>query len=95
MKSKRDKARELLRQLKPLLVIGSLMCTAFSTWQYLNWACSKRLCEMEKSYVQACLHMEFVAQLYLDQLADGRYFLHEQPANATSWQLAGVRKMLD
>ena len=66
MKSKRKKAREVLRQSKPLLLIGSPMCTAFSTWQHLNWARSKRLDDMQKAYVQACVHMEFIAQLYLD-----------------------------
>ena len=47
--------------------------------------------EMEKSYVQACVHMEFVAQLYLDQLAEGRYFLREHPKFATSWELECMR----
>ena len=39
---------------------------------------------MEKSYVQACVHMEFVAPLYSDQLAEGCYFLDEHPEIALS-----------
>ena len=93
LKSKRDKAREMLQQSKPLLLIGSPMCTAFSTWQHLNWTRSKRPADMEKAYVQACVHMEFVAQLYLDQLAEGRYFLHEHPKFATSWELECMRRL--
>ena len=93
LKSKRDKAREMLRQSKPMLLIGSPMCTAFSTWQYLNWTRSRRPADMEKAYVQACVHMEFVAQLYLDQLAEDRYFLHEHPKFATSWELECMRRL--
>ena len=50
-----------------------------------RWARSKRPGDMQKAYVQACVHMEFVAKVYLDQLAEGRYFLHEHPNFATSW----------
>ena len=31
--SKRDKARRLIREQRPILLIGSPMCTQFSTWQ--------------------------------------------------------------
>ena len=31
LKSKRDKARRILQESKPILLIGSPMCTAFST----------------------------------------------------------------
>ena len=34
--AKRIKARQLLQRTKPMLLIGSPMCTAFSTWQRLN-----------------------------------------------------------
>ena len=36
-----NKARELLRSSKPVLLIGSLMCTTFSLWQRLNQARAK------------------------------------------------------
>ena len=85
LKSKRDKARRLLQESKPVLLIGSPMCTAFSTWQRLNWARTERLDEMRRAYIQACAHMQFVAQLYLDQIYDGRYFLHEHTKHASSW----------
>ena len=38
LKSKRDQARRLLRESKPILLIGSPMCKALSTWQRLNCA---------------------------------------------------------
>ena len=39
---------------------------------------------MHKAYVQACVHMEFVMQLYHKQVLGGRYFLHEHPRHASS-----------
>ena len=93
LKSKRDKARRILQETKPMLLIGSPMCTHFSTWQRLNWARTNRPEEMRKAYVQACAHMQFVAQLYLDQILDGRYFLHEHPKYASSWELECMRRL--
>ena len=37
-RDKREKARRMLREQKPILLIGSPMCTQFSTWQYLNYS---------------------------------------------------------
>ena len=31
-------------------------------------------------------HLKFVAELYLEQMNQGRYFLHEHPASASSWK---------
>ena len=36
MKHMRDRAMSKLKNEKPLLLIGSPMCTAFSTWQRIN-----------------------------------------------------------
>ena len=36
VRAKREKAREILRKQQPYLLIGSPMCTAFSSWQHLN-----------------------------------------------------------
>ena len=93
LKSKRDKARRILQESKPILLIGSPMCTAFSTWQRINWARTGRPDEMRRAYIQACAHMQFVAQLYLDQIYEGRYFLHEHPKHASSWELECMRRM--
>ena len=34
--------------------------------------------------VKARLHLDFVTELYKDQVDDGRFFLHEHPAHAES-----------
>ena len=38
-------------------------------------------------------HMEFAVRMYRIQLNEGRYFIHEHPASATSWRLPVVRKL--
>ena len=37
--------------------------------------------------------MEFVASLYAEQAAAGRYFLHEHPSGASSWGLTAVKAL--
>ena len=86
-RDKRDKARALLRKYRPLLLIGSPMCTAFSTFQNINRYKYVDPGAKQRAYVQACLHMEFVASLYREQLESGGYFLHEHPQWASSWEL--------
>ncbi len=93
-KDKREKARALLRRQRPLLLIGSPMCTAFSTWQYLNARKYKDPNAKLKAKIQAQLHMHFVVSLHCEQLEAGRYFLHEHPRWATSWNLPDVEGML-
>ena len=48
---------------------------------------------MLKAYVQACNHMEFVAQLYKEQMLGGRYFLNEHPRHASSWELKCIKRL--
>ena len=35
-------------------------------------------------------HVKFCIELYMEQVRGGRYFLHEHPENATSWQMPEV-----
>ena len=76
-----------------MLLVGSPMCTAFSTWQRINN-------KIRDPYVVACekkravMHLEFCIELYREQLRHGRYFLHEHPAYATSWQEEAMRGLM-
>ncbi len=93
LEHKRRRARALLREQKPYMLVGSPMCTHFTTWQRLNEAKSKDVVSMRRAYTAAVVHMDFVAQLYVEQMQDGRYFLHEHPLSASSWQLPSIDKL--
>ena len=82
----REKARRMIRETRPLLLVGSPMCTWFSIIQNLNRGKVDPVV-WEKGYKQAVEHLKFVFELYDMQVRGGRYFLHEHPASATSWKL--------
>ena len=91
----REKAKALVLKERPYVLIGSPPCTAFSSWQHLNaarlgWTAQ----EIRRRRAEGELHVRFCCELYKLQAAAGRYYLHEHPANATSWQLEEVRAML-
>ena len=89
----RSKARERLRRDKPMVLIGSPMCTAFCRLQSINYA------KMDPDRVRAILararmHLNFVCSLYEEQVKSGRYFIHEHPAMATLWEEPAVRRVM-
>ena len=92
--AKREKVREMLRQRRPYLLIGSPPCTAYSTWQALNAAKSDDPTAYRKAKLQGDIHLRFVASLYRDQLENGKYFLHEHPRWASSWGVPEVNDMV-
>jgi hypothetical protein len=66
----RNKAEKLLDEQRPLLLIGTPMCTAFSNIQNLNTA--KRDPEViKKEYIKACVHLNWCCHLYEKQMARG------------------------
>ena len=61
-KDMRERALKKLREEKPLLLVGSPMCTAFSTWQRIsNHIKDKITVECEKK--RAVMHLEFCIEL--------------------------------
>ena len=90
-KDHRDLAMRHVLEKKPKLVIGSPMCTMFSVLQ--NW--SAWTPEKERRWVEAKAHIDFMMEIYKVQDDAGRWFLHEHPASASSWQLAGVKEVLE
>ena len=89
-KEDRDKAEEYIDRTKPLFLIGSPPCVAFSQLQSLT-ADSERKREQLREGIR---HMEFVARLYRKQIDEGRVFIHENPAHAKSWALPVIRRVL-
>ena len=93
-KAKQEKARRIVREQRPYMLIGSPMCTHFSTWTYLNDAKAKDTEKLRRARKKAIQHIEFMVSLYEEQLAAGRYFLHEHPRYATSWQLRRMAHLM-
>ena len=89
----RNKAVRKLLQDKPKLLVGSPMCTEFSSWMSINHP------KMPKEVVQQRLerarnHLKCCTKLYAIQIRQGRYFLHEHPAGAASWQEECIQNIL-
>ena len=94
IEAKRRRARQLFAEQRPYIIIGSPECKQFCTFQALNMMRSKDVEAMERAKVAAIVHLEFVAQLYADQIARGLYFLHEHPLRATSWTVDSIADLL-
>ena len=75
----REKARRLIHKTKPLLLIGSPMCTWFSVLQNLNKKHMSKE-DWQRAYNNAVEHIKFVFELYDIQVKNGRYLLHEHQA---------------
>merc|ERR1712242_175486 len=85
----RERARAQIRREKPFLVVGSPPCTEFSAVQSLNRQ-HFSAAEARRRRAEAMTLLGFALEVYQLQLSAGRHFLHEHPASASSWQLAGV-----
>ena len=75
----------MVHMLKPRWVIGSPPCTAWSSWNWhLNY---KKLpaTKVKEMVAEGRLHLEFMIQMYRIQLEACRFFLHEHPSTAASW----------
>ena len=67
------------------MVIGTPMCTMFSTWQNIA-KLRREPAETRRLYARAVVHLEFCAKIYRHQISKGRYFIHEHPLSASSWK---------
>ncbi len=89
----RARARELLRRDKPMVLIGSPMCTAFCRLQSINFA-RMHPDRVRVILTRARMHLNFVCSLYEEQVREGRHFIHGHPAGATSWEEPAVRRVM-
>jgi len=92
-KSDRSEALRFVKEKKPVWIIGSPPCTAFSRLQGLNFPKMDpaRVAQIMK---EARAHLHFVISLYHIQIADGRHFLHEHPQGASSWKDLRMLRLL-
>ena len=83
----------MVRKQAPYCLIGSPACRAFCTWQRLNIAKSNKRVAVRRAEIAAIEHINFVVSLYFEQLAAGRYFVHEHPRWATSSNLRSMMEL--
>ena len=69
------------------------MRTAFYTWQRINNLIRDPVTVAAEKR-RAVEHLSFFAELYREQVRNGRYFLHANPAYATSWQEEAIKQVL-
>jgi hypothetical protein len=72
--------KRLIREMQPLLLLGSPKCAPFSVLQRLN----KGSEEYERKLRKGINHLNLVMQLYIEQVEAERLFLHEHPWSASS-----------
>ena len=60
----------------------------------MNEARSNDVDAMRRAKIAAIVHLDFVASLYAEQIAAGRYFLHEHPLHATSWDIPSIASLM-
>ena len=87
-----SRVKKMILESKPLFVIGSPPCTAFSVMQNINK--DKRDPEVIKKEIEeGRKHLKFCMELYKMQVDGKRFFVHEHPAGATSWETSEMVKM--
>ena len=87
----KERALKYIRENQPKLIIGSPMCTMFSQLQRLSgWSEEK-----QRRWREDRRHLKFMAQVYRIQMTQGRWFLHEHPASASSWSLKEITDLMD
>ena len=75
---------------EPEIVIGSPLCGPFSAAPSITPLNSD---QWKAKVREGYLHLYFCLQIYWWQVRRGKYFLHEHPVNAQSWQLPAVQRL--
>ena len=89
----REAAKELQQRVKPWVLVGSPPCDPFSQLQRLNDA--RRMPEQRQEVRQrGLLHLRCAVAMYRRQMQENRYFLHEHPSGADSWQEEEIRDLM-
>ena len=77
-KVKRDRVEQRVRDERPMLLIGSPPCTAFSQLFTSNIS-RMHPKDVKEKVREGLIHLLFCIKLYNIQLDEGRLFLHEHP----------------
>ena len=90
----RAQARHDIAKADPLIVIAAPPCTVFSSMQNINQK-HHGTPEWEKKYEDGLTLLQFSVDVCWDQISRGKFFLHEHPATASSWDLPGIRELAE
>ncbi len=93
LQTDRDAAWNYIVTNRPLMVIGSPMCTLFSQLQNLRKISPEGDANFEVRLENAIMHLKFCIKVYRRQSSEGMYYLHEHPATATSWQVQEMQEL--
>ena len=85
-RSCRKEAWRLLQEQRPYMLVGSPPCTAYSILQNLNMLTKEGWEKVKETRRRAEVHLRFCAAMYHEQMNNGRYFVHEHPKTACSWE---------
>ena len=88
----RLQVESLIKSQRPALLVGSPKCTAFSQLMSLNRNNMDPV-KLKALEAECVLHLTWVCKLYRMQYDSGRFFLHEHPWGAHSWQLDCVDRI--
>ena len=78
----------------PLIIFGAPPCTVFSSMQNISQK-HHGTPEWQSRYEEGLLLLQFSVDVYWDQVARGKFFLHEHPATASSWDLPMIRELAE
>ena len=85
----KQRARDLVRAKRPILLVGSAMYTYLSS--LMGWMTRRMDPQVVRQRVrEAVEHLKFLFELYEIQASSGRYYLHEHPTGASSWRQPAV-----
>ena len=87
----------LVRREMPTIVVGSPPCTMMSMLQERNKAVQGKdatlMQEFDRKFAEAVEHVKFCCVVYRLQMRCGRYWLHEHPLSARSWDIDEMVKL--
>ena len=90
----RTQTRHNIARSDPLIIFGAPPCTVFSSMQNINHKYHGAP-EWNRKYEEGILLLQCAVDVYWDQIARGKFFLHEHPATASSWDLPMIRELAE
>ena len=92
-KQHRTKFRSFRKKTKPMMVMASPECRAFTQWRHMN---EPKMCPRQViiDREEGELQWNFSLETAEDQVKDGHHFGLEHPAGASTWSLPRTQRLL-